>query len=437
VIGLLLLAACGGIDPPPDLLLISVDTLRADHLGAWGGAPTPNIDALAASGVRFSRALTVTNNTLPAHVSMLSGLHPQHSGVPRNGFKLPEKTTWLPQELAAQGYETAAFVSASALSGKLGLSRGFGTFDDTFDVREMDQQQRRGATTVDAALAWLGQPRDAPTFAWVHVFDPHYPYTPPDPPKSAYTGPADGSLEYLLKIWGRGVPKIPTTAADRARMVELYDAEISYLDRELGRLIAGADDDDLIVLTADHGESLTEHDYLFDHGRLLYQPSLHVPLIVRPPRSWGVSPAVRDAPAQIIDVASTMRAAAGLTASGDGVDLGPLLRDGAAPLRAVAFAESCRPWNIEKKHKGVYRNRYKAQTAVRWPWKLIATPFADEVELYHLERDPGELDDRAAAEPAMVAELVTALEEWRGGSLRLGESDAENMERIKALGYIE
>lgn len=450
---LALLLACDTTPPPPpNIVVVTLDTTRADHLGTYGydRARTPNLDALSASGIRFDAAWTVSNNTLPAHVAVLSGLQPQRAGVPRNGHKLPSSTPWAPEALQAAGYETAAFVSASALSAKLGLDRGFDVFDDAFDVKELDQRQRHGDDTTDAALAWLAKPRDRPFFLWVHYFDPHYPYTPPAPYDTmygaGYSGPADGSLEYLLRVWGRGgQEKIETTAADRQRMIDLYDGEIAWLDTQLGRLFEAVDAggrsaDTLIIVTADHGESLDEHDYLFDHGEFLYEPSLHIPLIVRPPVRMGRAPSVVSSAVQNVDVATTALAAAGVVPPGplDGGDLLAVASgESADPASADrAFAESCRPWQIERRYDG-WKNLHKAQAVRDGSLKLIATPYKNRLELYDLASDPGEREDLSGARPADVARLAGLIESWRGGAVDIAVPDAENMERIKALGYIE
>jgi arylsulfatase A-like enzyme len=449
---LALLLACETTPPPPpNIVVITLDTTRADHLGAYGyeRARTPNLDQLAASGIRYDAAWTVSNNTLPAHVAVLSGLQPQRAGVPRNGHKLPSTTPWAPETLKAAGYETAAFVSASALSAKLGLDRGFDVYDDSFDVKELDQRQRHGDDTTDAALAWLEKPRDKPFFLWVHYFDPHYPYTPPAPYDTmygaGYSGPADGSLEYLLRVWGRGgKEKIETTAADRQRMIDLYDGEIAWLDTQLGRLFAGIDADGrgehtLIVVTADHGESLDEHDYLFDHGEYLYEPSLHIPLIVRPPARMDIDPAVVTTAVQNVDVATTALNLAGSPSAAplDGQDLFALLPgDGRPAPGDRAYAESCRPWQIERRYKG-WKNLHKAQAVREGGLKLIATPYQDKLELYDLSSDPGELRNIATERPEDVKRMAELLEQWRGGAVDIAVPDAENMERIKALGYIE
>ncbi|MAG33188.1 MAG: hypothetical protein CL908_20105 [Deltaproteobacteria bacterium] len=169
--------------PPPNLVLITIDTLRADHLGCYGyeRARTPNIDVFAGGAVRFTRATTVSNNTLPAHVSMITGLYPQTAGGPRNGFKLRGEIHTLAEQLQGAGYRTAAFVSASALASGLDVDQGFDRFDESFPVREMDQRQRRAETTVAAIRAWLAEEQQGPFFLWAHFFDPHYPYTPPPP----------------------------------------------------------------------------------------------------------------------------------------------------------------------------------------------------------------------------------------------------------------
>jgi len=447
MIWLLILLGCapsGSNSAPPNLVLISIDTTRSDHVGTDAKAATPHLNEIAAKGTRFTRATTVSNNTLPAHISMLSGQMPQKTGVPRNGFKLSSSTQWLPTILQSAGWQTAAFVSASALSGNLGLSRGFDEFDDATTIKEIDQRQRRGASTVSAATNWIEQPHETPYFLWVHLFDPHYPYTPPSPFNEGnddYSGPADGSMEYLMGVWGRGRPKVATTAADRAQLNRLYAGEVSYLDTQIGRLTTALlreDPNTLIVISADHGESLTEHDYLYDHGEYLYQPTVHIPLIVRPPETWPVTEKESEALAQTTDVFPTLLNAAQLSvpADTDGRNLLPALTD-TISLRDVAFSESCRPWQIEKRHKNDYQNLWKATMALQWPHKLIVTPYQDATELYDLNSDPEEKNNIAESHPDVVDSLASAIEDWRGNAITIGRPDPENMEQIKALGYIE
>jgi arylsulfatase A-like enzyme len=449
---LLLQLSCGGPrEPRWNVVLITLDTLRADHLGCYGyaHARTPNIDAFAAEALQFERAFSTINTTLPSHAAMLTGQFPRALGVPRNSFPVPEDVPVLAELLAEQGYATAAFVSASALHADLGLARGFATYDQTFDVRGVDQEQRRAEATTRAVLEWWEARPAKPFFLWVHYFDPHYPYTPP-PPYDAlygadYNGPADGSMEYLLRIWGWSGPKITAPAADLQRLVDLYDGEIAYLDHWLGPLLARLGQDHvrehtLVIIVADHGESLTEHDYLFNHGRRLYEPSIRVPLMLRFPGAMAVSPrTVRDQ-VQSRDLFATILSIAGIDppAGDSSVDLVPLAHGEPYAGGPYAFAEASRPWEIEKMYPKMYPNMPKAQMVVAYPWKLIVTPFERTVELYNLDEDPGELTNLAPQHGDRVANLREQLDQWWGAKLRMGvEPDPRSLERLRSLGYIK
>jgi len=453
----LLAAGCGGDDPRPNVILITLDTTRADHLGYEGyeRARTPVLDAMAASSVRFRRCFTTSNNTLPAHASILTGRYPHVIGLPRNSFPLLPGIPTVADRLRDAGYATAAFVSAEALASGLGLARGFDLYDDTFDVQELDQRQRTATGTTDAVLEWLATDPPEPWLVWVHYFDPHYPYTPPDdhvvPRDPDYDGEADGSMEYLTRVWGYGdAEKITTTEGDRNRLIDLYDGEIAFLDTQLGRLLDAFDavdphGRDLRILTADHGESLTEHDYLFNHGEYVYQPSMHVPLLVRFPGAdpvagiEAIDPATVWSPVTIMDVASTVYAVTGVAGPSnlDGRDLTPLARGASPEAPRLLFGESCRPWRVEEMFPRAYPNLYKAQMVVRFPWKLIVTPFASTIELYDLDVDPDELHDVAADQPELVEELRGAIAGWRARTAEaVGQLDRENLERLRSLGYV-
>lgn len=427
---------------PPDLVLISLDTTRADRFGERGVADTPSVDRLAAQSRTFPRATTVTNNTLPAHVSMLSGLYPQSAGVPRNGHTLPDSTPWLAEHLAATGYDTAAFVSASALAKKLGLSRGFDHYDDTFDVKELDQRQRHAEETVNATMAWIaeheaGPSADTPYFVWVHLFDPHYPYTPPEAwlPQDGYSGPADGSLEYLLQVWGRmGRDKIATTPADRTHMVKRYDAEMAYMDTQLGRLFNLLGDGPMIALTADHGESLTEHDYLFDHGDYLYDASLRVPLIVRYP-AVAKAGHVADCQVSTLDLPQTLLAL--LSLDDDqvrfGRDLGPALRgEDCEELPVFSTTVAGRFVEVPPVDHAVRLDGYKL---IRLdPDGERTNAMAGDV-CFDLAADPGELRPLDICPPRFEEILGIALSE--GDGPLSPAMDAQTRAALEALGYLE
>ena len=261
----LVLAACGQessgpetspetIKPPrpvrPAILLVTLDTTRADSLGIeTDRVDTPHLEALAERGVYFEQAYSVTPTTLPSHTSMLTGLYPADHLVRENGRVIDKKLELLPALLKGLGYDTAAFVSGFPLAGQFGLSRGFGHYDDAF-VSDADERTATG--TTDLAIEWL-KDKASPLFMWVHYFDPHDPYQPPEPFLSQYPG-------------------------------EPYLGEIAYMDQQVGRLITAFEENNKgrpwkIIVVGDHGEGLGDHGEAL-HGNLLYQGTMRVPLVI-------------------------------------------------------------------------------------------------------------------------------------------------------------
>jgi len=415
------LGGCGGgaslPEPGPargwNLLLITLDTVRADHLGAYGSsqAETPHLDALAARGLRFEQAWSAVPLTLPSHASILSGLLPPHHGLHQNGAgSLPEAVPTLASTLAAAGYRTGAFVGAFVLDRRFGLARGFDIYDDEIDRAEGPaglEAERPGHVVVDRALAWLGAARaggegagDRPFFAWVHLYDAHAPYEPPEPFASRHR--------------------------DRP-----YDGEIAAVDAEVGRLLAalaerGLTERTLVAVVADHGEALGEHGEL-THGLLLYEPSLRVPFLLAAP---GLLPAgaVVATPVTLVDLAPTLVSLLGTSLPGatDGHDLAPALLAGDEPAAADLFAETEYPTSFG----------WSPLTALRrGPLKLIQAP---KPELYALDRDPGETTNRLAAHRKEVAEMAARLGELAGDRRTAAptELDAATRNRLAALGYV-
>src|SRR5262245_43827798 len=292
-----LLEGCRGPVPerPDKIVLITIDTLRADHLGCYGaaGAATPVLDGLAREGVLYEDATSVAPVTLVAHATILTGLIPPAHGVRSNGsFRLPAEVTTLAERLHARGFATGAFVGSFVLSHEFGLDQGFDTYDDTLPRqrpdRKFDFAERRAVEVLSRAADWAVAKKDGPFFLWAHVYDPHAPYDPP--------------------------PPFDRTFADRP-----YDGEIAYVDSEIGKFLerlrgARILDRALLVVTADHGEGLGEHGES-THGLFLYQSTLHVPLIVRPP--GGRSPGQRVARTiGLVDLAPTILASAGVPWTG-------------------------------------------------------------------------------------------------------------------------
>ena len=320
-VGLLVGACSFSDDPPrPDILLITVDTLRADALGAYGAdeARTPRIDQLAAEGTVYDRAVTPMPMTRPAHFSLFTSRYPREHGVVNNALSLPEDAETLPERLQAAGYRTGAFVGVHLLSPATGAGQGFDAFGDV----GFDTKYRAAGLVVDEALDWLSkQPRSAPVFLWVHLFDPHLPYEAP----SEFIEGANRELakRYPNLSWRdlRAIARseggnLPGEFLDYG--LALYRAEVAYTDFEIGRLIDGVDqwrglDDTVVALTADHGECF-ERGIYFEHADCLYRGALRIPLILRHPTTFAAGHRA-DHPVSLLDLAPTLLSAVQLPAA--------------------------------------------------------------------------------------------------------------------------
>ncbi len=398
---------CGG-PRPGRVLLVTIDTLRADRVGAYGGPPgaTPNLDRLAARGVRFETALSPTPTTLPSHTSLLTGLDPPRHGVHDNGvFRLDNGVPTLAERYGEAGFETAAFVAAAVLDRQYGLARGFDTYRDAMSVERAAGRggyaERRADAVVDEVLAWL---EEAPArfFAWVHFYDPHHRYRPP---------PASGA-------------RFPHDA---------YQGEIHFADAQLGRLLAELDrrfpaGDTLVVVTSDHGESLGEHGEL-QHTYTVYDATQRVPLVMAGP---GVPPGVVvRSLAGLVDVAPTLLARSGLPPfpDSDGRDLAPAWH---APERSDTERALYQESLAGRLHYG-WSPVLGLRTASH---RFLRTPHP---ELYDVTSDPRELVDRAAREPERVAsleaELATRLRNARLVTPSV-QPDAAQRAQLESLGYV-
>ena len=392
--------------PPPNVLLITVDTLRADALGAYGNhaVATPWIDRLAAGGARFTQARASAVVTLPSHATILSGFYPFRHGVRENaGFRFPPQVETLATRLRARSYRTGAFVSAFPLDARFGLTRGFDVYDDRFSKNEtavaFRVPERRGADTVAAALEWIGHDPAAPWFAWVHVYEPHFPYAPPEPYASRY----------------RGAP---------------YLGEVAAVDAALGPLLQPILDattrrDSLIVLTADHGESLGEHGEM-THGLFAYDATLRVPLILYEPHRLG-SRVVAE-PARHVDILPTILDAIDGTAPA-GLDGRSLLPSAAGTVAAPAAGY------FESLSASINRGWAPLYGVTRGSLKYIDLPIP---ELYDTVADPAETHDLIASRPAEARELERLLSTIKTGQRGPSPSreNADTRERLRSLGYL-
>jgi arylsulfatase A-like enzyme/tetratricopeptide (TPR) repeat protein len=391
------------LPPGTPVVLISVDTLRADHLPAWGyrGVATPALDRLRADGILVRHAWSPVPLTLPAHVSMLTGLLPPEHGVRANAgftFRSPDHPS-LPTLLKAQGYATGAAVSSYVLRAEAGLAAAFDFYDDGIDPSAggaFGEYQRRGDVTIALAQEWIDAHRGAPFFFFLHLYEPHVPYDPPEPFRSRYaTSPYDGEIARADELVGGFL--------DHLRQLGLYDRA-------------------LVVFTSDHGEGLGDHGE-DQHSILVYGETLRVPLLVKLPRRQRAGDTIEE-PAQLTDLVPTIAALLGLPIpSGAGGRSLFALRGG--PDRAL-YAETLYP------RLAFGWSELRSLETARWHYIEGARG-----ELYDLARDPGERHDVAMTEAAEVATLKAELE--REHPLQVpapAEVPREVAERLAALGYL-
>ena len=405
---------------PSDLniLLITIDTLRADHLGCYGyhGVETPNIDRLAGEGVLFTNATCQVPLTLPSHCSILTGTHPMYHGVRDNaGFYLEEENTTLAEILKGYGYATSGFIGAFVLDSRWGIDQGFDYYFDKFDLSKykfvsLDAVQRRGEEVLEEAFIWWDENGHNKFFTWIHLYDPHTPYDPPEPFKAMFRG----------KPYG------------------LYDGEIAYTDMLMGQIMAkleekGVLDNTLIIFTADHGEMLGEHRESC-HGFFIYDAATRVPLIIKPPTS-DLSGRVVEAQVQSVDMVPTILHMLGITIPEEvqGQSLLPLLLGkGGDNKELYAYSETFYP----RYHFGWSELRSLRNSQ----FKYIEAP---KPELYDLIRDPKEHQNILSSNPQIaerfkrklteMSELYAAEAAEQRGPQKM---DEETLQKLMALGYL-
>jgi arylsulfatase A-like enzyme/tetratricopeptide (TPR) repeat protein len=401
----------------PNLVLITLDTVRADHLGCYGyaAARTPNIDALANQGVLFSQAASPAPLTQPAHSSLLTGTYPTYHGIRVNGSTaLSQAQTTLAEVLAAKGYETGAFVGAFVLDKRWGLNQGFGTYDDQFDPRtytrlDLAGVQRPADRVVDAALTWLEGEKENPFFVWMHLYDAHTPYEPPEPFSSQFGGAGPAGL---------------------------YDGEIAFADSQVGRVVSwlrasGMHEKTVIVILSDHGESLGSHGE-GTHGYYVYDYAMRVPLVIAAP--FRELHAVRvESQVSMVDVFPTALALLGVDPETrvHGRSLLPAMFQSQNEPEHYAYGESMTP-SIQFGWSALHSLRSSR-------YKLIQAP---RPELYDLTADPGETTNVYERNRAVVREMSNELDRLLRETAQnapepeAADFDKETAERLAALGYV-
>lgn len=412
-----LLVRPGGVRAGPqvgaadNVLLITLDTTRADHLGSYGYAlaRTPHLDGLAREGVRFARVYCPAPLTLPSHDSIMTGLYPAAHGVRNNGHELPSKIRTLAEVLKGHGFATAAFVSSFSVDSRFGIGRGFDVYDDTFQPQaplKGANAERRAEETFARFSRWLDNNGQGKFFAWVHYYDPHLPYDPPSPYKEDSAG-------------------------------RPYDGEIAYMDHYVGAVLErlkakGLLDKTLIVVAGDHGEGLGDKVET-GHGIFLYEETLRVPLIFHNLKAFP-RPRVVESAVRLVDVAPTILEMIGLKSEATGMQgqtLTPWIRK-----KSGADLDSL----VETFYPRENFGWSELVGIVSGPWKYIQAP---RPELYDLKSDPREKIDLAVSAPAKAGELRTKLEqELLRLSAPAGATDGQaavrtgDRERLRSLGYV-
>jgi choline-sulfatase len=397
---------------PVNIILITLDTTRADRMGFLGAKRglTPNLDSLAQQSAIFSRAYSQVPLTTPSHATILTGTYPQFSHVNDLGSPLGRDLPYLPDILRQHGYRTAAFVGSQVLDPKSaaapGFDRGFDTYDAPFHIRGAGEDryhsvERRGMEVADSALAWLNQNPQGPFFLWLHFYDPHDPYDPPPPFKAQY-------------------PQSP------------YDGEIAYMDSAIGKVLAalrksGLYDQSLIVVVADHGEAFGEHGE-WSHGLFLYDETIHVPLLIKLPASPHRQ---IDSRVGLVDIAPTLLQEVGiaLPAAMQGQSLLDLMKSKTDVADRSEYAETDYPY------------RAFGWSSLR-AWRAGKYLYVDapQRELYNQSTDPEAVHNLASSSPSVTETMAAQLDEFHQKTSRAGQAEValtpRQAEQLQALGYV-
>lgn len=447
-LGLACLWAACAKSPRPNVILITIDTLRADYLSCYGHPrPTsPNLDAFAGDAVLFEQVLCQSPETLPSHTSIMTGMHPRTHKVISHESKVDDAITTLAEVLNKRGYVTGAVVSSHVLDAKYGLDQGFAAYRPVhYAYKERQRElmhQREEDPTTEEALTWMRDHRKSRFFLWVHWFHPHRAYNPPPRYKQIfagdYAGPAAADQnDFAMRVWR---DRVDLAAEDIAYMRGLYEGEVAFTDAQVGRLLdelraLNLLDNTIVVVTSDHGEILYEHEYYFGHDIALYDECTMVPLVVRIP-GIGEPPRRVGGLVQTIDIFPTVLEALGIACPGEveGKSLLPLMRgaaDGTVEYgftETFPFPEKCPP-----------RHAVRTETA-KLVWRE-EPPAEIAKQLYDLEADPAETVNLYPTGPEAQA-LDAILADWiEPGGLHPAPiptaTESGRVKILKSLGYLD
>ena len=453
-----------------NVILVSIDTLRADHLGCYGHpfVKSPNIDAFAREGLLFTNHVSAAPSTLASHTSLMTGTYPHTHGVPKNGHTVSDENIMLAEMLKEAGFATAAIIGAYPLDPIFNFDQGFDYRDVEYDHfagpkhQERTESERRGDHVTEAALKWLdgaflanSGPNSKPErlFMFVHYFDVHWPYEAPPPYGGMYRQdklPLDGSMATIKQAWKLNLQ------GDRERLKQVaqvlhaeYCAEITYCDHQLGLLLDGLKsrnlyENSLIIVTADHGETMLEHANAINHGMSVFDTEIHTPLLVRLPDGRFGGQRV-DRLVSSIDVVPTILHLLDLPEHNrlEGYSFAGLI-NGPLPPREPVFAEATQPWWEDKyDNDPIWPNRGKHQ-CIRTATHKYALCTADKrAAFFNLVEDPVEhvnlLRGGREHDADLAASLRKQLEQWRDDAYPLSSPEVDEREainRLRDLGYI-
>ena len=438
------------------VILISLDTTRADHLGFLGNPTvrTPHLDALAEKSVVFTDHMTVVPTTLASHASLFTGKYPHNHGTPRNGFTVNDGNMTLAEMLNDAGFHTAGFIGSFALDSRFGISQGFDHYDESFSILVgdggVDQNQRSAAEVTDAVITYLdGVDPAERLFLFAHYFDPHRPYAPPPPYNTMYDPKGSDALPSIDDILGD--QKMPVD--DKRKLLRrhefAYAGEISYMDHHIGRLLdylenKGILENSLVVVTSDHGENFTAHPMFFNHGFSVFQTTMRAAFVLYTPQ-WSAGFEHDDLTASI-DILPTLLDLLELPLP-TGVDGQTIEMDKPAttnpPVPRVRFGQATKPIRAETDPR--WANILKARFIRAGRYKLIEVPYSRGQALFDLTADPGEtrnlLEDPSPQVARLAQQLRDRLRSWAVDVEPLESTfddtqREETLERLKSLGYI-
>ncbi|MBT3221968.1 MAG: sulfatase, partial [Proteobacteria bacterium] len=454
----LLLVGCGGKEAPEPalqhLIVISIDTLRADYLGTYGNTwvQSPHLDQLASESVVFDQHISVAPTTVASHAALFTGTYPHTHGSPRNGFPVAQENLMLAEVLGGAGFETAAFIGGYPLAKRFGFNQGFDLFDMSFDPRtaglKVYGSQRSAENLTDSVIKWVSQRgrSDKPFFLFMHFFDVHAPYMAPPPYTTMYrqntNADIKGTVEDTYRVKAALRRHRPGSRQQSAALAEQYAGEVTYVDAQIGRLIAELDhlellDQSAIVITADHGETMDEHPQIegWDHGYGVFDTTLHTPLIIRLP---GKKHGGRRLAGLVgnIDVMPTLLELFGVPVPKrvEGTSFLPALEGRPHEYRKELFVEATKPSTKEYEEGRQWLNEMKQRGIRTEEYKLIHNPMKDKVKLYDLNNDPAE---DAPLLDGPIDDLKARLDNWHQSMVPLGskqDRSSESLELLEALG---